>query len=107
MTMEFKEALKKVQSLKAKDNLIIVDNSWGNKLVFNYEDGLAFISALQKAELMEDPYDKDKRKRITGLNRDIKFSLMSRTEYEQIKISMLMNVSLEDVKLHQLELEPV
>jgi hypothetical protein len=102
--MEFKEALKKVQSSKVKENMIIVDMSYDKKLVLPYNQGLALLSALEHAEQMTENYS-EKKKTITGVSpKEIKFTVMSRNEYEQIKIAMLLNVSLEDVKLYELEI---
>jgi hypothetical protein len=102
--MEFKEALKKVQSSKVKENMIVVELSYDKKLVMPYSQGIALLSALENSEQLTENYS-EKKKTITGLSpKEIKFTVMSRNEYEQIKIAMLLNVSLEDVKLYELEM---
>jgi hypothetical protein len=101
--MEFKDAVKKVQSSKVKDNFILVNVSYDKKLILPYAQGLAFLAALENAEQFNESYA-DKKKSITGINRkDLEFMVMSRNEYEQIKIAQLLNVTVDEVKQYEIE----
>lgn len=76
--------------------------AYDKKLIMPYKEGVAFMSSLANAEQLNDPYSKPKS--ITGLDREaIKSSVLSYDEYERIKISTLLNITLDEVK--QLALE--
>ena len=93
--MEYKEALKKVQTSKNKANFMLIEVNWNNKIVLPYKDGLVYLNALINAESYSDSGDI----RIGGFNReDIVCRIISNEEYEQIKIANLLNISLSDVK---------
>ena len=95
--MDYKEALKKVQAKKPKQNFMLIEISYDRKLVLPYQEGIAFMASLENAEQLIDSYSKPKG--ITGIDRDqIKTSLMSYAEFEQVKIAALLNVSIEEVK---------
>lgn len=95
--MDYKEALKKVQAKKPRQNFLLIEISYDKKLILPYQEGIAFMAALENAEQFIDTYSKPKA--ITGLDRDqLKTSIMSYSEYEQVKIAALLNISIEDVK---------
>lgn len=99
--MDYKEAVKKVQATKPKENLMVIRLNYDTNLLVPHNQGVALLSALENAELLHESYGRNKE--IKYIERDnIQCSLMSRTEYEQIKISMLLNVSLDEVKQHAL-----
>ena len=100
--MKYQEALKKVQTIKPKDNFMVIEASYNNKIILPYKDGVVFLTALNNAETLVESYG-DKT-RISGFGRDaITSRIMSHEEYEQIKISNLLNISVDDVKAMALE----
>lgn len=99
--MDYKEALKKIQAKKPKQNFMLIEISYDRKLVLPYQEGIAFMAALENAEQLIDSYSKPKS--IIGIDRDqIKTSIMSYAEYELIKIAALLNVSVEEAKQFEL-----
>ena len=94
--MEYQEAVKKVSQIKPKENYMVIEMYYDNKLVLPYKDGLAFMSALVNAETLSEPYQQPHR--ITPLNRNtLKTSIMSGEEYAKHKIAALLNVTLEEL----------
>ena len=97
---EYQEAIKKIQSHKAKDNYMLCTVSWDVNLVFPYKAGLAFIEALGQAEKLVEEYNKPPG--IQPIDRDkIQFRVLSAKEYEQIRISQLLKVPLDTVKEYE------
>ena len=100
--MEFKEALRLVQSKKQKDNYLLVEITYDKKIILPYKDGIALLGALANAEQLNDPYSKPKT--ISHLERDVfKTTILSAVEYEQLRVAALLNVSLEEVQEHYKE----
>jgi hypothetical protein len=95
--MEFKEALKKVQSKKPKENYLVVRLNYETRLIIPYKDGLALVSALNNAELLNESYGKPKR--ITEFDKEsIVMQVLSASEYDRIKISALLNMNPDELK---------
>lgn len=95
--MDYAEALKKVQTKKTKENYLVVELSYRNKIILPYKEGVALMSALNNAENLTESYSEPKI--ISGLDRDaIKASVMSADEYELIKIAALLKVTVEEAK---------
>jgi hypothetical protein len=93
--MTYQEALKKVQANKNKDNFMLIEVNWDNKILLPYKDGLVYLNSLINAESYSDSGDV----RIGGIKQhDITCRIMSNEEYEQIKIANLLSISLADVK---------
>lgn len=95
--MDYQEALKKVQSTKAKENFLIIKLGYDNTVVLPHKDGLVLMSSLSAAEQLNDEYNK--KHSIGELDRSkITISQMSREEYERYKIATLLNLTLDEVK---------
>ena len=98
---KYKAAAKKVNAAKPSENFMVVQLSYGTKLVLSHKAGLALITALENAEILKESYS-DKCM-IIPIERDaISTQFMSLQEYQQIKIANILNVSIEDVKNIQL-----
>ena len=92
------EALKKVQSEKPKDNFMVVNIGYDSKIVVPYKDGLTIIAALVNAEELKEGYSE--KTRITEFDRNtFNAKVLSRAEYERIKMAMLLNVDPKDLLL--------
>jgi hypothetical protein len=100
--MEYKDALKKVQAVKPKDNYMVIKLGYDNKIVLPYKDAVAFIATLNNAEHFDEQYNKPHR--INELDRSkIEATLMSHQEYERYKIAVLLNITADEVKEAQLQ----
>lgn len=100
--MDYKEALKRVQTKQAKQNFMVIEMGYDNSIVLPYSDGLTFMAALEKAETLTEGYSKPKA--IVGMERGkIKSTLMPHSEYEQIKIAALLNITIAEVQEHGLQ----
>ena len=100
--MKYQDAVKKIQTNKPKDNFMVIETSYNNKIILPYKDGVVFLTALNNAETLVESYG-DKT-RINGFGRDsIVSRIMSYEEYEQIKVANLLNISVDDVKAMALE----
>ncbi len=95
--MDYKQAIKLVQSSKTKENFMVIKLDYSKRLILPYKDGLAFLSALNNAEKLIFEYGSTTR--IEAIDREfIESTVMSHEEYEQIKIANLLQVTLEEVK---------
>lgn len=94
--MRYRTVSHHVRTQATQENYLIFEISYDKKLILPFKDGMAFINALQVAEELNDEYNKPPR--ITSLEKGkIRISTLSRKDYENIKISALLNVSLEEV----------
>lgn len=97
MTMTFEEAKKLVQSEKPKENYMILPFGYGCKLVVPYKDGVAIINALVNAEQYDKSYSSPTT--ITPIEVDsFSPSLLSKDDYQRIKMAMLLQVHPDDLK---------
>ena len=95
--MDFITAQKKVQARKVKENYLLINLGYENKILLPYKDGIAFMSALSTAEQFNDPYNKEHS--ISELDKDkITIKPMSQEEYERYKIAALLNMTVAEVK---------
>lgn len=97
--MNYAEAVKELQTKKAKDNFIVVKIGYEVLLVLPYKDGIAFLDAVKHAEQFDKSYSPT---RIEALERSkIDFSFMPWQEYERYKLAGLLNITPEEVKAMQ------
>ena len=97
--MKYEDAVKKVQTKKSTDNYMIIETSYNTKILLPYKDGITFMSALVNAEEFKDSYGENPR--ILPVNKSIVSStLLSREDYELIKIANLLNMSVDQLKDH-------
>jgi hypothetical protein len=95
--IEFKEALKRVQSKKTRENYLVIKLSYDTKLIVPYKEGLPLVAALNNAELLNESYGKPKR--ITEFDKEtVVIQLLSATEYDRIKVSALLNMDPNELK---------
>lgn len=94
--MRYRRASQHVKNQASKENYLLFEISYDKKLILPFSDGMAFINSLQTAEELYDEYSKPPR--IQPLEKGkIRISTLSRTDYENIKISALLNISLDEV----------
>lgn len=99
--MEIKDALKKVQGSKPKDNFMVIEIGYDTKFVMPYKDGLSFLAALSNAEQLQEPYNG--KHCITEFNKEtIRSKVLSYDEYIRLKVATLLEVSAQDIKDLQL-----
>ena len=95
--MDYLTAVKQIQTKKPKDNFMLIEMYYDNKIILPYKDGLAFLAALNNAEKLTEEYNKPHR--IIPINREaVRTSILSNEEYENYKIAALLNISLDEVK---------
>lgn len=95
--MEFEEAKKAVQAEKAKENYMIIPMGYDTHFLVPYKDGIAIVAALANAEKFIKSYS-DKT-RISVIDKeDFRPTILSRKEYELIKIANLLQVDVETLK---------
>ena len=100
--MDFKEAAKKVQARKSKENFLVFTFGYNDKIVMPHKDGVALIACMANAEQLYDPYG---GKHYIGEMEKTKIQInqMSQEEYERYKIAALLDISMDEVKQHQLQ----
>ena len=95
--MDYKEASKEVTTKKPKENYVLITLGYGNKLVLPHKDGIAFMTSLTNAEQFKDEYGSNPC--IEGLDTEgYKITPLFAEEYQLIKISTLMGISLKELK---------
>jgi hypothetical protein len=93
---EYEEALKKIYSKTPKDNFIVIEFDYNKSLLLPYDEGLKFLSCLKQAELFMDSYSKPKS--IVPISTDnFKSKVLSRKDYEDIKVAALLNITVEEL----------
>ena len=98
---KYQAALKKVSTQKVT-NYIVVEISYDKKLVLPYEDGIALLNALSKAEQLNKEYGKPTT--ITGIGNGIlSCNLLPQTDYQRIKIAQMLHINFDE--LEELELQ--
>lgn len=95
--MEYAEALKKVTAAKPKENYMVIQFAYNCKIVLPHKDAISFMSALNNAEILEEPYNDQHR--ISEFDRTvIEARIMSNAEYTRFKIAALLGVKPEELK---------
>ena len=96
--MEYQEALKKIQASKkeVKTPYLMVSFGYDRNYVFPFKEGLAFVSALENAEQVNEAYNKPSS--IGELTSSIQVTPFSQAEYMAYKISNLLQISLQDAR---------
>ena len=96
----FAEAEKQVKAEKQKENMMVIPFDYGHKLVVPYKDGLKIIEALANAEVLKEDYGQPAY--FAGVERHpFNPTIMSREEYELIKIGALLKVDYKELKLQR------
>lgn len=91
MLEKYTKAKEDVAKQKVKDNFIIMQVSYDQKLVIPYKEGMELISALSKAEVIHLPYTGPHR--IKPVEQDtFEFNVMSHVEYEKYKMIALLGL---------------
>lgn len=94
----FAEAEKQVKAEKQKENMMVIPFDYGHKLVVPYKDGVKIIEALANAEVLKEEYGQ--LAYFAGVERHhFNPTIMSREEYELIKIGALLKVDYKELKL--------
>lgn len=90
-------ARKTIENQKQQDNFMVINVSYDNKLILSHKDGIAFLSAVARAEKFKDDWGDSPK--VLPLDRNyITSSLLSPEEYHQIKMAQMLNVSLKDLQ---------
>jgi len=101
--MEVAEALKQVKEVGARNsNYMVINLHYNFMLLLPYNEGMALIASLEKAEILEPAYSGPPT--VKGFSMDsIEFRIVSEHEYHRYKVAQLMGVSFDSVK----SLEPI
>jgi hypothetical protein len=85
-----------------KENFLAIDFDYNKSIVLPYDEGLRFVACLKNAELLDEPYSKAKT--ITGFQSNyFKTRILSRKEYEDIKIAALLGITVEELNSEEEE----
>lgn len=86
-----------------KENFLAIDFDYNKSIVLPYDEGLKLVACLKNAELLDEPYSKAKT--ITSFQSNyFKTKILSRKEYEDIKIAALLGITVEELNSEQDEL---
>lgn len=95
--LSYEEAKKLVQAEKPKENYMILPFGYDTKFVVPYKDGVAIITALANAEVYEKSYSSPTK--ISPIEvESFSPTLLSKDEYQRIKMAMLLQVNPDDLK---------
>ena len=93
----FAEAEKQVKAEKQKENMMVIPFGYDHKIVVPYKDGVKIIEALANAEVLKEEYSE--LPHFTGIERlHLNPTLMSRDEYELIKLASVLRVDYKELK---------
>ena len=76
-----------------KDNYLVIEIDYSNKLVFTFKEGMKFLKCLKKAEKLTDPYDGERC--IIPLNVNYTVQLIDHQSYCELKMKTLLNPNSE------------
>ena len=95
--VRFEDVAKQVKAEKPKENLMVIPFGYDHKIVIPYKDGVKIIEALANAEVLKEDYGEIAY--FTGIERHhLNPTLMSRNEYELIKIASVLKVDYKELK---------
>ena len=95
--MKYEDAVKKIQTKKPTDNYMIIETGYDSKILLPYKDGITLMSALVNAEKYQQSYGEGQK--IIPMNPDnITSKILSREEYELIKVANLLNMSVDQLR---------
>ena len=95
--IRYEDAAKQVKAEKPKENLMVIPFGYDYKIVLPYKDGVKVIEALANAEVLKEEYSE--LPHFTGIERHhLNPTLMSRDEYELIKIASVLKVDYKELK---------
>lgn len=95
-TKAYDDALGQIYSKKPKENFILVEFDYQTSLLLPYDEGLKFLSCLKHAELYQEKYSQPKV--ILPFSADnFKTKILSRQDYENIKIAALLGVTVQEL----------
>jgi hypothetical protein len=96
MKDKIQAALKELYSKTPKDNFLAIEVDYAKSIVLPYDDGLKFLACLKNAEMYSHSYNQPKT--ITHFDHDrFKTSVLSRKEYEDMKIAAMLGVTVEEL----------
>ena len=96
MSPDYEEALKKIYSKTPKDNFMSIKFNYCKYILLPYDEGLKFLASLKQAELLTEHYSKPKK--ISSFDSTtFETKILSRKEYEDIKIADLLRVTVEEL----------
>ena len=73
-----------------ESNYMLIELDWREEVVLPYEDGLAFLKALQHAESLKDG-------KITPYRHNIRSTILSNADYQRHKMAHLLGCSIDDL----------
>lgn len=79
-----------------KENFLSIEFDYSKSIVLPYDEGLRFIACLKNAELLEEQYSKPKAIKSFESNY-FKTRILSRKEYEDIKIAAMLGITVEEL----------
>lgn len=89
-------ALKELYSKTSRDNFMLIEFDYSKHLLLPYDEALTFLGCLKQAELYTERYNEPKR--IGALPTDtFKTRILSRKEYEDIKIAAMLGVTVDEL----------
>lgn len=106
MKPAYEEALKKIYSKTPKDNFIVIKVDYCKYLLLPYDEGLKFLACLKQAELLTENYNKPKT--IGSFDSStFETRILSRKEYEDIKVSALLGITVEELNAKEEQLTTI
>lgn len=95
--IRYEDAAKQIKAEKPKENLMVIPFGYDHKIVVPYKEGVKIIEALASAEVLKEEHGEFPY--FTGIGRHhISPTLMSRDEYELIKIASVLQVDYKTLK---------
>lgn len=103
MKPEYEEALKKIYSKTPKDNFIVIEFDYNKSILLPYDEGLKFLACLKQAELFHETYSKPNTIGPFDAS-NFKTKILSRKDYEDIKVANLLGVTVEELNAKEEQL---
>ena len=97
--MDYKEAIKRIQTKKTTDSYMIIELGYDSKIVLPHKEGVAIINALNNAE----QWVYDRTQHIVPIKMDfIHAKILSTHDYESYKLATLLDITIDEARnLHK------
>ena len=97
MTLSYKEAMEQAKAAIPSGSHVLCKPTYGNTFILPFKAGLTLMSCLENAEVYI--YNYNKPPEIRGIRQeDMTISMLSISEYQQIRAAQLLGISVEELK---------
>lgn len=96
----YNKAVKTSQTKVVKKPYMVINFSYGLKVIMPYEKGIALLATMENVEEFDEAYSGVSRIRPIDRSK-LNASIMSSEEYQQYKVAALLNVPVTEIQEYE------